>query len=133
MNKTIIASAISFVILVGLGLFVFWPKKSYVPTREDEDKEKYTFASTDEKEKYALAKVARSKKEKEDRENRYKNVRTENNLENLSDEAIKDSMDKENTAEAAIQQDLEAEAEEKVVEDELDIETETTEENKEEE
>ena len=133
MNKTIIASAISFVILVGLGLFVFWPKKSYVPTREDEDKEKYTFASTDEKEKYALAKVARSKKEKEDRENRYKNVRTENNLENLSDEAIKDSMDKENTAEAAIQQDLEAEAEEKVIEDELDIETETTEENKEEE
>lgn len=133
MRRTIIVSAICFAVLVGLGVFIFWPKKSYVPTKEDEDKEKYTFASTEEKEKYALAKVARSKKEKEDRENRYKNVRTETNLEDISNEAIIDSMDKENTAEAAIQQDLEAEAEEKVVEDELDIETETTEDNKEEE
>ena len=109
MNKTIIVTLVTFLIFVGLGVFIFWPKKSYVPT-EEVDRETYTFASTDEKEKYALAKVARGKKEKEDRENRYKNVRSESNLENLSNEAIKDSMDKENTAEAALAKDAEAEA-----------------------
>ncbi len=130
MRKTIIVSLISFLVLVGLGLFVFWPKKSYVPTKEDDDREKYTFASTDEKEKYALAKVARSKKEKEDRENRYKNVRTEKTLDEMTNEAIVESMDKENTAEAALAKDeeLEKEALEKVEENELDIETDSTDE-----
>ena len=111
MNKTIIVTLVTFLIFGGLGIFIFWPKKSYVPT-EEVDRETYTFASTDEKEKYALAKVARSKKEKEDRENRYKNVRTESNLENMSNEAIIDSLDKENTAEAALAKDAESEASE---------------------
>lgn len=133
MRRVFIITSVAILILIGLGIFVFWPKKSYVPTKEDEDRDKYTFASTDEKEKYALAKIARDKKEKEDRENRYKNVRTEKKLDEMTDEALIDSLDKENTAEAAIQQDLEAEAEEKVVEDELDIETETNEDTKEEE
>ena len=111
MNRTLIITGVTIILLAAFGLFIFWPKKSYVPT-EEVDRETYTFASTDEKEKYALAKVARSKKEKEDRENRYKNVRTDSNLENMSNEAIKESMDKENTAEAALAEDAKLEAEE---------------------
>ena len=104
MYKAFIITAVVLLIEIGLGLFIFWPKKSHVPT-EEVDRETYTFASTEEKEKIAIAKVARSKKEKEDRENRYKNVRKETNLEDLSDKAIEESMDKENTAEAALEQD----------------------------
>lgn len=127
MNKTIIVTLITFLIFVGLGVFVFWPKKSYVPT-EEVDRETYTFASTDEKEKYALAKIAKGKKEKEDRENRYKNVRSESNLENMSNKAIIDSIGKENTAEEALKADEEAlkEAEDKT------IDSKENEENKEE-
>lgn len=112
MNRTLIITGVTIILLAAFGLFIFWPKKSYVPT-EEVDRETYTFASTDEKEKYALAKVARSKKEKEDRENRYKNVRTDSNLENMSNEAIKESMDKENTAEAALAEDAKLEEENK--------------------
>ena len=104
MYKAFIFTAVVLLIEIGLGLFIFWPKKTYAPT-EEVDRETYTFASSEEKEKIAIAKVARSKKEKEDRENRYKNVRKDSNLEDLSDEAIKESMDKENTAEAALEQD----------------------------
>ena len=104
MNKTIAITAVTILILIGLGVFVFWPKKSFVP-KEDEDRERYTFASTDEKEKYALAKVARGKKEKEDRENRYKNVRTEKSLDEITNDALEESIDKENTFEAAIEED----------------------------
>ena len=118
MNKTIIVTLITFLIFAGLGIFIFWPKKSYVPT-EEVDRETYTYASTDEKEKYALAKVARGKKEKEDRENRYKNVRSsEPSLESISNKAVIDSIGKENTAEAALAEDAKAEAEsEEKVED----------------
>ncbi len=136
MKRTILITAVTLLIEIGLGLFIFWPKKSYVPT-EEVDRETYTFASTEEKEKYALAKVARGKKEKEDRENRYKNVRKETNLEDLSKEAIEESMDKENTCEAALEADALEEAKEEnneVVENsEVIEENETIEEKKEEE
>ena len=104
MRKAFIITAVAMLILLGLGVFIFWPKKSYVP-KENEDREKYTFASTEEKEKTAIEKVARGKKEKEERENRYKNVRKENNLEDITDNAIEESMDKENTFEKAIEED----------------------------
>ena len=120
MRKTFLITGISLLIIIGLGVFIFWPKKSYVPTKTDDDKEKYTFASTEEKEKYALAKVAKGKKEKEDRENRYKNVRTEKSLDEITDEAIEESMDKENTAEAALAEDAkleESESNDKTIEE----------------
>lgn len=133
MTKTFIITGVAILVMIGLGVFIFWPKKSYVPTKADEDKEKYTFASTEEKEKYALAKVAKGKKEKADRENRYKNVRTEKSLDELTDEAIEESMDKENTAEAAIAKDEELEAKEVESETkEIESTEETIEENKEE-
>ena len=123
MRKTIIITMVTILILIALGVFIFWPKKSYVPT-EEVDRETYTFASTEEKEKYAIAKVARGKKEKEERENRYKNVRKENNLEDLSNEAIINSLDKENTAEAALAQDQMLEANEAIASE--DVETKET-------
>ena len=126
MNKTLIITGVTILILIGLGVFVFWPKKAFVP-KEDEDREKYTFASTEEKEKYALAKVARGKKEKEDRENRYKNVRSEKSLDEITEDALEESKDKENTAEAALAMDEKLEAEAN------DVVEENKEENKEEE
>lgn len=104
MTKSFVITGVTFVILLGLGLFIFWPKKSFVP-KEDEDREKYTFATTDEKEQIAIAKVARSKKEKEERENRYKNVRSEKSLDEITNDALEESMDKENTFEKAIEED----------------------------
>ncbi len=129
MNRTIIITAVALLIEVGLGLFIFWPKKSYVPT-EEVDRETYTFASTEEKENIAIAKVARAKKEKEERENRYKNVRKDNNLEDMSNQAVRDSLGKENTYEAALEADaLEEKAKE---ESSTTNENETIEETKEE-
>ena len=104
MNRTIIITAAALLIEIAFGLFIFWPKKSYVPT-EEVDRETYTFASTEEKENIAIAKVARAKKEKEDRENRYKNVRKDNSLEDMSNQAVRDSLGKENTYEAALEAD----------------------------
>lgn len=104
MTRTFVITGVTFIVLLALGLFVFWPKKSFVP-KEDEDREKYTFATTDEKEKYALAKVAKGKKEKEDRENRYKNVRTEKSLDEITEEKLEESKDKENTFEQAVEED----------------------------
>ena len=132
MRKTIIVTVVTILILIALGVFIFWPKKSYVPT-EEVDRETYTFASTEEKEQYAIAKVARSKKEKEERENRYKNVRKENSLEDLSNEAIKNSLDKENTAEAALEQDKELEANEEIANEDVSNEVVEEKETKEEE
>lgn len=123
MNQTIIITSITLVILIGLGIFIFWPKKTFVPA-EDDDREKYTFATTEEKNKYALAKIARDKREKEERENRYKNVRTDSNLEDVTNKAIVDSLDQENTFEKAIEED-------KALEESKE-ETNTVEENKEE-
>ena len=128
MRKTIIVTMVTILILIALGVFIFWPKKSYVPT-EEVDRETYTFASTEEKEKYAIAKVARGKKEKEERENRYKNVRKENNLEDLSNEAIINSLDKENTAEAALAQDKELEANEAIASEDTSTTSEVIENN----
>ena len=132
MNKTFLITGIAILVLIGLGVFIFWPKKSYVP-KADEDKEKYTFASTEEKEKYALAKVAKGKKEKEDRENRYKNVRTEKSLDEITDEAIEESLDKENTVEAALAEDAKLEEESKEITESNEEANEVIEENKEEE
>ena len=109
MTKSFVITGVTFVILLALGLFIFWPKKSYVPTKEDEDREKYTFATTDEKEQIAIAKVARSKKEKEERENRYRNVRSDKTLDEITEEKLEESMDKENTFEQAIEEDKVAE------------------------
>ena len=111
MRKTIIITIIAILILIGLGVFVFWPKKSFVP-KENDDREKYTFEGTEAKEQYALEKVARGKKEKEDRENRYKNVRSEKSLDEMTDEALEKSIDQENTFEKAIEEDKALEAEE---------------------
>ena len=112
MTRTFVITGVAFLVLAGLGVFVFWPKKSFVP-KEDEDREKYTFASTEEKEQYAIAKVARSKKEKEDRENRYKNVRSNKSLDEITEEKLEESIDKENTFEQAVEEDKTLENEEK--------------------
>ena len=126
MNKTLLITGITILILIGLGVFIFWPKKSFVPN-EDEDREKYTFATTEEKNKYALAKIARDKREKEERENRYKNVRAEKSLDEITDEALKDSANQENTFEKAIEEDKALE--ESAKEENVDNTEETKEEN----
>ena len=108
MTKTLVITGVTILILIGLGVFIFWPKKTFVPN-EDEDREKYTFATTEDKNKYALEKIARDKREKEERENRYRNVRSESSLENITNEKVEASLDKENTFDAAIKEDKELE------------------------
>lgn len=115
MKRTIIITVVAILILIALGVFIFWPKKSFVP-KENDDREKYTFEGTEAKEQYALEKVARGKKEKEDRENRYKNVRTDKSLDEITDEALEKSIDQENTFEKAIEED-------KALEEKEDLET----------
>lgn len=71
--RTFIVTGIVILIMVGFGLFIFWPKKTY--NLDTHDKERFTFAPEEEKEKSVLERVAKDKQERNDRENKYKNVR----------------------------------------------------------
>lgn len=92
MNSSFIITAITLVALAGIGVFIFWPKKSRVPD-EEEFKDRFTFKADDDKEKTAIERIAKEKKEKDDRLNKYKNVRSNSDNEIVKVEDIEETQE----------------------------------------